>query len=80
MDNQLIFTHTALLTDLKTYNTIVMPRNLFPGDARQIAGVWVPVFLFMQAIDGGMDTKDTTVRIRASILSFAKVHVRSIDE
>jgi len=41
---------------------------------------WSPIFLLMQATDGGMDVKKATKLVRGHVLSFGTAHVRSDDE
>lgn len=49
---------------------------LQPGDARQMAlDFWAPIYLLMQAVDGGMDEKEALKRTRSHVLAFAKRHV-----
>ena len=49
-----------------------------PGDAKQMAlDFWAPIYLLMQAVDGGMNPKEATKRVRAHVLAFADNHVRS---
>ena len=52
-----------------------------PGDTTQMAlDFWSPIFLLMQATDGGMDVKKATKLVRGHVLAFAAKHVRSNDE
>ena len=49
-----------------------------PGDAKQMAlDFWAPIYLLMQAVDGGMKAKDATKRVLAHVLAFAEKFVRS---
>lgn len=49
-----------------------------PGDAKQMAlDFWAPIYLLMQAVDGGMKQREATKRVRAHVLAFAKRYVRS---
>ena len=46
---------------------------LWPGDVGQMAlDFWAPVYLLMQAVDGGMDAKEGTRRVRAHVLAFGE--------
>ena len=48
------------------------------GDAKQMAlDFWAPIYLLMQAVDGGMKAKEATKRVRAHVLAFAERYVRS---
>jgi len=48
------------------------------GDAKQIAlDFWAPIYLLMQAVDGGMKAKEATKRVRAHVLAFAERYVWS---
>ena len=52
-----------------------------PCDTMQMAlDFWSPIFLLMQATDGGMDVKKATKLVRGHVLSFGTAHVRSNDE
>ena len=53
---------------------------LHPGDVEQMAlDFWAPIYLLMQATDGGMVNEEATRRVRAHILAFAEKHVRNGD-
>lgn len=50
-------------------------------DPNQMAlDFWAPIYLLMQATDGGMNTKEATKRIRAHVIAFADKYVRSNDD
>ena len=48
-----------------------------PGDAKQMAlEFWAPIYLLMQAVDGGMKQREATKRVRAHVLAFAERYVK----
>ena len=38
---------------------------------------WAPIYLLMQAADGGMKYEEAAKRVRAHVIAFAKKHLRS---
>ena len=49
-----------------------------PGNPKQMAlDFWAPIYLLIQAVDGGMKPKEATRRVRAHVLAFAARNVRS---
>ena len=49
-----------------------------PGDTKQMAlDFWAPIYLLMQAVDGGMKATEANRRVRAHVLAFADKYVRS---
>ena len=49
-----------------------------PGDVKQMAlDFWAPIYLLMQAVDGGMKHEEAAKRVQAHVLAFAKKHLRS---
>lgn len=52
-----------------------------PGDPMQMAlDFWSPIYLLMQATDGGMSAKKAAKLVREHVILFAETHVRSCDE
>ena len=48
-----------------------------PSDAKQMAlDFWAPIYLLMQAVDGGMEKREATKRVRAHVLAFAERYVK----
>ncbi len=51
-----------------------------PGDVKQMAlDFWAPIYLLIQAVDGGMQSEEAIKRVRAHVLAFAERHVRGND-
>ena len=47
-------------------------------DAKQMAlDFWAPIYLLMQAVDGGMKHEEAAKRVQAHVFAFAKKHLRS---
>ena len=63
------------------FNEMIEMGAFLPGDAQQMAlDFWSPIYLLMQAVDGGMKAEDATERIRAHVLAFAARHIRTNQE
>ena len=63
--------HEALFSEMIGIGAFV------PGDPKQMAlDFWAPIYLLMQAVDGGMKQREAAKSVRAHVLAFAKRYVK----
>lgn len=59
------------------FTRMVEMGAFMPGDPLQMAlEFWSPIYVLMQAVDGGMGLDEATSAVRAHIFAFSKAHVR----